>query len=153
MLRKRLLAYIEGGDFLGKYYSGCRDKRKPVFIGYIFVPYKLYFAKSSISWNNGGIAFLKRYEIVDTNTSAIVRLWEITENQFFDIWEQEGKNLYPHLLELGKLKKKKILTFTGDWENEINKPSENYIDIIKKGLKETTGWNEQQINNYISKFI
>lgn len=61
--------------------------------------------------------------------------------------------MYTYLLELGKNKNKKILTFTGDWEDEINKPSETYIDIIKKGLKETTGWNEQQIDTYINKFI
>lgn len=153
LLRKRFLAYINGGDFYGKYYSGCSNKRKPISLGYIFVPYKLYFAKSSKSWNNGGIAFLKKFEEIDINNSALVRLWEITEDQFYEIWEQEGKSIYTYLLELGKIKNKKILTFTGDWEDEINKPSEAYIDIIKKGLKETTGWNEKQIDTYINKFI
>jgi len=46
-----------------------------------------------------------------------------------------------------------IKTFTGCWMNEINLPSEEYLDIIKNGLKETTGWMDQEIENYLHKFI
>lgn len=46
-----------------------------------------------------------------------------------------------------------IKTITGCWENEINPPSERYLEIIKKGLKETTGWTDEQIEEYFKEFL
>jgi len=154
MLKERFILYIYGGIFNNKSYKGCNDKTDPISLGYIYIPHRLYFAKNSSSWDNGGVAFLSRKEEKIFNNYSIVRLWEINEEQFYDIWIQEGKHsFYPYLLKLGEIKGIEILTFTGDWENEINEPSESYIEIIKKGIKETTGWNKIQINSYIKKVL
>jgi len=153
ILKERFLIYIYGGFYRGKNYKGCNEKTDPISIGYVYVPYKLYFAKNSETWDNGGIAFLSKNEEKNSYYHSIVRLWEITENQFNKIWEQEGINLYKLLLKLGEINNKKILTFTGDYENEKNKPSESYIKVIKKGIKEITGWKDIEINKYISKFF
>lgn len=49
----------------------------------------------------------------------------ITENQFYDIQEQDGKDWYNYILELGEKDGVKIKTMTGCWTNEIHSPSEN----------------------------
>jgi predicted RNA-binding protein associated with RNAse of E/G family len=47
----------------------------------------------------------------------------------------------------------KILTFTGCWYDEKNTPSQLYLDVLKKGLKETTGWTDEEIDKYWEKFL
>jgi len=44
-------------------------------------------------------------------------------------------------------------SFTGCWEDERQSPSERYLKIIKKGIKETTNWNDEKIEAYLSKFL
>ncbi|WP_096232177.1 hypothetical protein [Thermoanaerobacterium sp. RBIITD] len=82
-----------------------------------------------------------------------MRLWKVTEEQFKEIQEQEGKAWYNIIVDLGEKDGFKILTITGDWLNEIDLPSSRYIEIIKKGLKETTEWPDEEIKNYLKKFI
>ena len=119
----------------------------------MFIPHRLYFAKRSSKWENKGVAFITSNKEPDEKYHTVVRLWEITEEQFYDIWEQEGKGFYPKKLYLGIKNDLEIYTITGDWIHEINPPSESYLDIIKRGLRETTGWNDEQIDNYLRKFL
>lgn len=153
LLKERFMAYIKGGVFEGKEYDGCEDKRDPVDLGWMYVPYRLYFAKESGRWDDKGIAFLTCEKEPDSEYHAIVRLWKITESQFEDIQKQEGKGWYNKILYLGEKDSLPIKTITGCWLNEINPPSERYLNIIKKGLKETTGWDDEKITDYLEKFI
>jgi len=119
----------------------------------MYVPYRLYFAKESNKWNNQGVAFLTCEKEPNPEYHAIVKLWKITEEQFECVHEQEGKGWYCEILILGEKDGLIVKTFTGCWMDEINLPSEEYLDIIKNGLKETTGWMDQEIENYLHKFI
>ena len=153
LLKERFLVYIKGGEFEGKNYKGCKDKTEPVNLGWMYVPHRLYFAKRSSKWDNQGVAFLKCEKEDNPEYHAVVRLWEITESQFEDIHEQEGKSWYDKVLFLGEKNGLPIKTITGCWMNEINEPSERYLNVIRKGLKETTGWDDDRINHYLVKFI
>ena len=153
LLKERFLVYIKGGNYKGKDYCGCRDKSDPIDRGWMFIPYRLYFAKKSSRWENKGVAFISCEKEPDENYHTVVRLWEITKEQFNDIWKQEGKYLYYKKLYLGIRDGIEIYTITGDWIQESNYPSKSYLEIIKKGLKETTGWNDAEIDEYLNKFI
>lgn len=153
LLEERFLAYIKGGFYEGKEYKGCTNKKEPIDLGWMYIPHRLYFAKNSSRWDNKGVAFITPKKEENTNFHTIVRLWKVTEEQFKEIQEQEGKAWYNIIVDLGEKDGFKILTITGDWLNEIDLPSSRYIEIIKKGLKETTEWPDEEIKNYLKKFI
>ena len=153
LLKERFLVYIKGGDYKGKNYSGCEDKTEPIDRGWMFTPYRLYFAKKSPRWENKGVAFISCEEEPNKNYHTIVRLWEIRKEQFDDIWQQEGKEWYHKKLDLGIKDGMEIYTITGCWTHEINLPSETYLRVIKSGLKETTNWEDERIEDYLKKFL
>jgi len=76
----------------------------------------------------------------------------ISETQFEDIKKQEGRRWYNKELFLGEIAGLEIKTITGDWEREKNEPSQKYLYVIKKGIKETTGWEDFKIEGYLKKF-
>ncbi len=71
---RKILVYIKGGNYNGKIYSGCGDKTPPKDLGWIYVPYRLYFAKRSQRWDNMGIAFLSCNKEENLSYHTIVRL-------------------------------------------------------------------------------
>jgi len=150
--KKRFMFYINGGKFEGHQYKGCTDKTEPEDLRWMYVPHRLYFAKKSSRWESKGVAFLTCEQEPVSECHAVVRLWKISENQFEDIHNQEGKTWYDKILSIGEKDGLEIKTITGCWMCELNTPSEKYLDVIKKGLKETTDWNDEQIENYIRKF-
>ncbi|HAV92975.1 TPA: hypothetical protein DCW38_07350 [candidate division WOR-3 bacterium] len=152
LLRERFIYYIEGGKFRGEIYNGCRDKTLPVDSGSMTIPYRLYFAKHSSSWENKGVAFLDHRLETDENYFVRVRLWQISEDQFRDIQEQEG-DWYPDIIDLGKQDGLRIKTITGEHIDEKNRPSESYLSVIRQGLMETLGWDINTSNEYLSKFL
>jgi hypothetical protein len=153
LLKERFLVYIKGGEFEDRKYEGCKDKTEPVDRGWKFIPHRLYFAKESSKWQYGGVAFISLDKEENKNFHAVARLWEITEEQFECVWEQEGKGFYKEPLILGEIEGIKIYSLTWNWEDEKNPPSEKYLKIIIQGLKETTGWPDKQVDEYIKRFI
>lgn len=152
LLKERFLFYIKGGEFAGKNYNGSEDKSEPESLGWIYVPYRLYFAKKSSRWDNKGIAFLSCKKEDEMNYWAVVRLWKISEQQFQDIKTQEG-GWYNKILSLGAIDGFEIKTITGCYENEKQRPSDDYLNIIKAGLKEKTKWDDESIERYLAKFL
>ncbi|MDW7999003.1 MAG: hypothetical protein RMI30_06090 [Thermodesulfovibrio sp.] len=153
MCKERFLFYINGGEFRGKQYIGCNEKTPPEDGGWLEIPYRLYFAKKSSTWDSKGVAFLSCNKEPNPIYHSIVRLWKISEDQFEDIQKQEGSRWYNVILHLGNKGGLDIKTFTGCWEKEKQNPSASYIDYIKKGLRETTQWSDDKINEYLSKFL
>jgi len=153
LLKKRFLVYIKGGKFEDIQYKGCKDKTEPVDRGWILIPHRLYFAKKSKRWQGKGVAFITINKESNKDFYTVARLWEITEEQFKCIWKQEGDKFYTEPLFLCEKEGLKIYSLTGNWEDEKNLPSEKYLKIIKQGLKETTGWSDKQVDEYIKKFI
>ena len=153
LLKERLEKYIYGGLYKGREYKGCSDKSAPEDLGWIRVPYRLYFAKKSSRWENKGVAFLSCNREKNEDYHAVVRMWKINKKQLEEIWDQEGRSWYSKKLYLGDKDGLKIYTFTGCWERELNLPSYSYLDVIKKGLKETTQWDKSKVEEYLLKFI
>ncbi len=153
LLKERFLVYMKGGEYKNHFYKGCKNKTEPIDRGWMYVPYRLYFAKESSKWENKGVAFLTCEKEEDKDYHALVRLWEIEEDQFDEIWEQEGKSWYHMKIYLGEKDGIKIYTITGCWLDEINPPSESYLQVIKDGLKETTNWDNDKIERYLKKFL
>ena len=98
-----------------------------------------------------GVAFITCEK--NKNYQTLVRLWEITEEQFNEIWDQERREWYHKRLYLGEKAGIKIYTITGCWLDKINLPSKEYLEVIKSGLKETTKWNDKKIEKYLEKFL
>lgn len=135
-----------------KYVNECTDKTEPENYGHIYVPYRMYFAKESKKWGRKGTAFITCGREEDEKYHTMVRLWKVTKEQFNTIFEKEGCKYY-YKLYLGENNKLKTWTFTGCWLKEKNSPSEEYVNCIKQGIKETTNWPESKIENYLNKFI
>jgi len=146
------MAYIKGGKYLNNEYTGCTDKTDPEDLGCRHVPYRLYFARKSKKWDYSGVAFLSCEKEPDIDYHAVVRLWKISESQFKDIHEQEGKNWYNKILILEEKNGLETKTITGCWMNQLNPPCQRYLEVIEEGLKETTGWDHEEIKNYLKKF-
>lgn len=153
LLKERLLAYIIGESFRGitKKHIGCPDKTEPVSLGWKRIPYRVYFGGYSGQWD-GGVAFLSTEIEPNTEYHAVVRLWKMKREQYECVKSQEGKS-YAKEINLGTLDGLEILTFTSEEKLNYNPPSKLYLDVLKEGLKETTGWTDKEIDKYWEKFL
>ncbi len=97
------------------------------------IPFPVYFARKSSSWENKGVAFLD-YE---AKGSSIGRAWLVTAEQFDEIYNQEGPGWYDKVLALGSIEGITAITFTSGKRLEDNSPSDKYKDVISKGREET----------------
>lgn len=176
LLRERFLCYITGGTPEGatRHNTGATDKTLPLKDRAVRIPYPLYFAKASESWQGGGVAFIadKRNEA----NPALGRMYLITAEQFIQVVRQEngmepedesltmdlgeiekqgesviGTGWYGKLVCLGREESYPIFTFTSPSPfdpNETNCPRENYLRTIGRGIQQTYGLNENEIINY-----
>ena len=167
------LGYIEGKVRRGcrEPEKGCKDKTPPRTDKTIDIPFPLYFAERSSKWNNGGVAFISLSR--DENNPTVGRMYLITEEQFIDVVKQENgnqeisidfeevkrkgskvfrKSWYGNIVYLGDDEGYPIFTFTHykDIEDQaFNFPSDEYIQIIVAGLKETLNWTKEEIADYL----
>jgi len=137
LLKERFMHYIKGGvcRFNGSYYDGCTDKSEPIDIRPCLIKHDLYFGNESSKWGYGGVAFLDSNR--NEKAATLGRMYLITEEQFEEIHEQEGPGWYDKVLNLGMEDGFPIKTFTHSTLFPKNKPSSEYVDVIKKGLNET----------------
>ncbi|MCH4822323.1 hypothetical protein ML462_03980 [Gramella lutea] len=170
---ERFLCYINGGTPPGalKHFKGCEDKSSPRQTGTISIDYEMYFAKESPTWNGGGICFLNPEENISANTLG--RTYLINSGQFIDLVSQELKfqgeiqidfqelrekgyyncleeGRYGLLLYLGEKNGAPIVTFTSEvfLKDEINRPDEQYLLTIIRGLKDIYSISEEELLNY-----
>lgn len=175
LLESRFQCYIVGGQPHGanRVYRGCRDKTLPKKSEPFCLPYELYFAKSSQTWNRGGVAFIKPKRESGKNTLS--RRYLISFEQFIDLTEQENNISDPLQLNLEDIKQKSgilldhktwynqllflksddgipIFTFTNAnfLNEEINPPHQTYLSTIIKGLKSCYSLTDQEIQTYFS---
>ncbi|MFO7636688.1 MAG: hypothetical protein R6W96_05235 [Clostridia bacterium] len=151
LYRERFLWYIQGGGLKGN--PGCKDRSLPVADCPYLIRHALYFAGESRTWGHGGVAFISKEH--DPGAVTLSRAYLVTEEQFKDIQGQEGR-WYGCTLELGMLEGFPVRTFTRDplefRDMETNNPSDAYLEVIRKGLRETyPGMTEEQITGYLDK--
>jgi hypothetical protein len=137
MLNERFLLYIKGGKctFNGKDYAGCRDRSLPKDSKIIEIPYNMYYGNRTSSWGSGGVSFLD----LSKPGKALGRMYLITKEQFEDVCRQEGSgsNWYNEVVTTGEHEGIKIVTITNKSKRESCAPSDSYIDVIMRGIKET----------------
>ena len=150
MLYERFSYYIQGGKcrFNQRNYSGCTDKTLPLAIRNKVIPYEMYMGKQNSSWNESGVAFLDSYSKGETWG----RMYLITREQFKEIQEQEGKNLYDEVITLDCYLGIEVKTITSSEREKANKASINYERVIEAGLREAyKEKSNQEINEYLER--
>lgn len=147
--RKRFRAYIDGTTFNwgGTQYGPLSDNTLPKENRQYKISHELYFSNQSTSWQDGGIAFISPNS--ENKHTTYGRIWKITEWQFEKIWEREGKTLYSEKIILGNLDGIPIVTITKKDKSGESQPSRNYVMTIIAGLKETYGWTDKEISDYL----
>jgi hypothetical protein len=137
LLYERFLTYIKGGvcKFNGVNYPGCRDNSLPKDSRPITIPYKMYYGNKSKSWGNAGVSFLD----IDIKGQSLGRMYLITKEQLEDISRQEGRGdvWYNHSVNLGEYNGNDIITITNKNSRTHQKPCDKYLDVIRRGIKET----------------
>ena len=174
MLKERFLCYIRGGTPEGaqRTYKGCTNKILPEKNKPVEIDAELYFARSSKTWHGGGIAFINPGNGIEQK--ALGRMYLIEPEQFVELVKQESryegelhmdfekaaieghliiniKSWYGRLLFLGFDEGYPIFTFTNEayLEKELNMPHESYLNMIKRGLRETYGFSKEEIGSYL----
>ncbi|GCD10902.1 gamma-glutamylcyclotransferase family protein [Clostridium tagluense] len=137
LIYERLISYIKGGKckFNGVNYEGCRNKSLPKDTRPVTIPYKMYYGNESSPWGSGGISFLD----TQSRGQSLGRMYLITEEQFEDISKQEGsdENWYNQSLSLGEYNGVEIVTITNKNTRPSHNPSDNYLEVVRMGIKET----------------
>ncbi|MCB2298529.1 gamma-glutamylcyclotransferase [Clostridium tagluense] len=137
LIYERLISYIKGGKckFNGVNYEGCRNKSLPKDTRPVTIPYKMYYGNESSPWGSGGISFLD----TQSRGQSLGRMYLITEEQFEDISKQEGsdENWYNQSLSLGDYNGVEIVTITNKNRRPSHNPSDNYLEVVRMGIKET----------------
>lgn len=146
----RLKIYING-DKTGRYATnnGCRNKSLPVDSKPYIIRRRVYFAKHSSKWK-GGVAFLN----YRSKGKTYGKIYKITKSQFIDILKQEQKlKAYDTLLYVGKYRRKPIFTFTALHKlKDIEEPSDQYLNTIRKGIRDTyKNLSKEKINKYMKR--
>ena len=170
---ERFLCYINGGTPPGaiRNFTGCADKTKPKESRKIKIHREMYFAKESVTWNGGGICFLRPEE--NKNFETLGRSYLINTGQFNDLVRQELKfdgelvidfdklikdgsyncmtdGRYGLLLYLGEMQGNPIVTFTSEkfLEEEINSPNRAYLSTIINGIREIYRLGDEELHEY-----
>lgn len=163
--RARFLCYIRD----------CADTTLPKDDKRIDIPYPLYFAKESKNWENKGVAFIGHKKTASNITHG--RMYLITTEQFKHVVKLEnGKTIdatlsidldsikksgskkvccgwYGYIVYLGEHSNFSVFTFTAPWDNgdeNFITPSDKYLSKIILGLKESYGYSDEEIANYLS---
>jgi hypothetical protein len=147
----RFFCYIRGGQyrFGGSYAQGCTDKTLPQGNKTIELPYRLYFARKSSSWSQGGVSFISVDKENDPNKWTLARMWKITEEQFVQVRQQEGASWYNNVVNLGMDEGIPVYTITNSMNQALNPPSRNYLLTIVIGLIESYQLNANEVYDYL----
>lgn len=179
MSAARLAAYLKGGRPPGgrRPHPGARDRTPPARSVPVDLPGTVYFAGESPQWG-GGVAFYDH----DTPGYAAARAYLVTAGQFADIAAQEmhrvpqhgdpieevvlspidggrhtvGPGRYETLVEVGRHDDVPLLTFTaphGADNVEHAPPSPAYLATLAEGLRESRGWDEDEISAYLDDVV
>ena len=160
MLYDRFICYIEGGSYEGSssYRMPCDDTSAPVEVRAIEIPYGMYFGNYSRSWQGGGVSFL------DTGKDghALATAYLITREQFEHVAAEENGGRapngngywYENIINLEEMDGFEMLTVTNKKPREQNEPSEEYLETLKRGIRENwPDMSEEDIGRYLNSCI
>ncbi len=179
MSAARFACYIEGGCPTGgtRHNPGARDQTLPTRSIPVDLSGRLYFAGESPQWG-GGVAFYDHL----TPGYVAARGYLVTPAQLADIAAQEmyrlpmdgdpleqillapleagshelGPGRYETLVEVGRHEDLPLLTFTaphGADHVEHTRPTPAYLETLAQGLRESRGWDDDQVGRYLASVI
>jgi hypothetical protein len=179
MSSARFACYVQGGRPAGgtRVNPGARDRTLPARSIPVDLPGTVYFAGRSPQWG-GGVAF---YDHAEPGRTA-ARGYLVTPGQLADIAAQEmyrvpvagdpleevvvgllgdgrhqlGPGRYETLLEVGRHDGLPLLTFTsphGIGHVEPTQPSAAYLETVAQGLRESRGWDDEQVATYLAALL
>ncbi len=183
LCRERFLRYLQGGtvpNSVGTMQHGARDPAPPLSDRPYAIPRALYFAGTSTTWGDGGVAYLDADRRADDPTLG--RLWLITTGQFEDVYRQENRlpvgwsedvglrrhwselsidrsavpadGNYCRLLLLDHLDDTPVVTFTSAHRRaDVNPPHETYRAVITRGLEETWDLDTDETRRYLARVV
>ena len=182
MSQTRLSCYLEGGRPPGgnRVNPGARDPRPPRHSIGIDLPGSVYFAGSSKQWG-GGVAFYDhttpgpaaaRAYLVTAQQFADIAAQEMHRvpepgdpieeivlgglDPELDGRHHVGPGHYETLVEVGRIAGAPLLTFTaphGIDHVEHTAPSPAYLAMLGDGLRESRGWDDEEIAAYFDRRI
>lgn len=150
-------------------HHGCRDHTPPAASKWTVAPLQLRFAGESRRWG-GGVCFVDP----DPSTVAYVRAWDITAEQFEDVFHQEnrrapddvfdwtavdadgatmGTSWYARILHVDlpfASATHPALTFTWAKPMPLNDPAPAYYDTIAAGLADHPDLPDPAIRTYLN---
>ena len=161
MLKERFLCYIEGGSFENsRYHPPCRDTSEPLEVRTFELPYGMYFANRSGSWEHRGVSFLD----VTADGHALGVAYLITREQFEHVAAQENTGRFPsedeswgwyeNIISLGTFKGFEVKTVTNRGLRPYNKPCDAYRNTLRRGIRQN--WprkSDEEIDDYLDKCI
>lgn len=136
----------------------CLDSSKPIVSEKFMIPWELYFAYSSSTWNGSSVAF------IDSNKpgKTIGRAYLVTKEQFEHVmkWEcgngrkmPEWDDLYGFEVDLGMFEGYPAKTFTHYKRYHDTYPvSDLYQSCIIEGLVEL-GYSKEDATQYVKKML
>jgi len=176
---ERFCSYIQGGatpsgSTRPSPYPGCRLKADPLDARSYSLPYRLYFARHSTIWHDGGVAFVGDPAPVDRPTLA--RIFLLRTQQLEDVVAQENSakpgdieldigdtvrvgyqdvrntGWYRRVLHCGDIEDLPVLTCTaaeGQAEVRAVAPSIEYLRWVVVGLHESWKLSPTKIAEYL----
>jgi len=160
----RFLRYLQGDES----HPGARDATPPIERRFTTAPLALRFAGESTRWG-GGVCFVDP----DPAATAYVRAWNITGEQFEDVFAQEnrrpigspfdwdavasggviGDSWYAQVVQVDlpfASDEQPAMTFTWTTPFPLNPPSPAYRDTVAAGLSDHPDLSPAAIDAYLS---
>lgn len=167
MSKARFSRYLTGGITE----AGARDSTPPKSSEWARAPLRLSFAKESQRWDGGGVAFVDD----DPQGDTIVRAWDISAEQFEDVFAQENRvdvggaldwgDLTSGSLEVGSGWYRRVqqvdlgvataaqpaVTFTWSTPTPQTVPNTDYLAVMRSGLTENVSLDPITIDDYLAR--
>jgi hypothetical protein len=165
----RFMRYVNGGETE----PGCRDATPPRSSTWASASLRLSFSMQSQRWNGGGVAFVND----DSGGQTIVRAWDISGEQFEDVFSQENRlEIGGHFdwtaLARGPVERgsgwyrraqhveldfasadQPAVTFTWSTPSPFNTPHVDYVATMRSGLAENHSLPAADIDAYLDRHL
>lgn len=118
----RFLVYLNGGQAPGSQGAspGARDNTQPHRSTTCFTTRRLVFGQKSVRWSGGGVAFLNSQpEDPPSEVRTALRLYDITAEQFEDVFQQENGLEEPISIDLDEVESDGLADLTDRWYGRV----------------------------------
>lgn len=156
MLYERLMCYFKGKSFRGngRASNRCVDATPPRERKNMLIPYNMYYANRSGSWEGKGVSFLDPTR----EGWAYGVAYLISREQFEHLYREENggfepasdSSWYNFKLDLGLLEGLPAMTITNRGVLPMVEPGERYVGVLLEGLRENyLEMSEDEIVSYL----